>query len=307
MGANIGRVVIITRPTEYDQLVISHGHAMAASFALENQGRKLSWYKAQHDRHQASVHTVAKLVPKDLPMCHLKRDNIGTFPFRANDLVIACGPDGLFANIAKYLNGQLVITVDTDPETNDGKLMWHKAQDACERMLTVIGDKPFATADIPLLSAKTERTKGGVLAVNDLLIGRLDQMSARYALTVGSSTENQSLSGILISTGVGSTGGLSSIANMVKSIAGTAGKLSNGMEQEAKEFVYVVREPFVSRDTQASLVFGFLHGSQTLVVESRMATGGVIVSDGMIGDPVLFDAGERVTVSLSSRSVILVK
>lgn len=306
MGTAIGRVVIITRPTDYDNLILAHGHASAAVFALKDQGRKLPWYEAQKSRHEHVVEKVVRAIPKDLAVSHLKRDNIRTFPFRLTDLVIAIGPDGLFANIAKYLSGQIVITVDSDPETNDGKLMWHKEKDVEELINRVLSDKPYDTVNIPLLTAHTERAKGEMLAVNDMLVGRTDQSSARYSLTIGNTTENQSSSGILVVTGVGSTGWLSSIKNMVHAISGSCGSLDRVIKQDGREFVYVVREPFISRDTQASLVAGFLHGGQKIVIESHMPTGGVIVSDGMLDDKVIFDAGERVTIGLSDKRVTLV-
>jgi len=44
-----------------------------------------------------------------------------------------------------------------------------------------------------------------LLALNDLFIGRRTHVSARYALRVGDYVEDQSSSGIIVSTGAGST------------------------------------------------------------------------------------------------------
>lgn len=60
--------------------------------------------------------------------------------------------------------------------------------------------------------AKVELNDGQVLyGVNDLFIGRKTHVSARYEVRLGASTENQSSSGIIVSTGMGSTGWFKSV------------------------------------------------------------------------------------------------
>jgi len=46
-----------------------------------------------------------------------------------------------------------------------------------------------------------------VWGINDIFLGRSDQVSARYAITFAGQSETQSSSGIIVSTGVGSTAG----------------------------------------------------------------------------------------------------
>jgi hypothetical protein len=50
-----------------------------------------------------------------------------------------------------------------------------------------------------------------LLAFNDLFIGTRTHTSARYRISVGSAAEAQSSSGVLVSTGAGSTGWMSSV------------------------------------------------------------------------------------------------
>ncbi len=52
-----------------------------------------------------------------------------------------------------------------------------------------------------------------LLAFNDLSIGRKTHVSARYRLTHGRRSEDQSSSGIIVSTGAGSTGWPGSVLN----------------------------------------------------------------------------------------------
>jgi hypothetical protein len=54
---------------------------------------------------------------------------------------------------------------------------------------------------------------------------------------------------------------------------------------------YVVREPFVSKHSAATLVAGPLGPATPLEVESLMPSGGVIFSDGMEDDALSFTSG----------------
>ena len=57
-----------------------------------------------------------------------------------------------------------------------------------------------------------------LLAFNDLFVGCGGHVSARYTLQVQGASEPQSSSGLLIATGAGSTGWLSSIFNMTAGV-----------------------------------------------------------------------------------------
>ena len=62
-----------------------------------------------------------------------------------------------------------------------------------------------------------------LLAFNDLFIGARTHVSARYRVEYAGKQEQQSSSGLLVSTGAGSTGWLSSVMNMPSAVA----KLAN--------------------------------------------------------------------------------
>ena len=62
-------------------------------------------------------------------------------------------------------------------------------------------------------------------------------------------------------------------------------------EWEDPRLVYVVREPFVSKSSGASLVAGILEPGLDITIESDMAANGVIFSDGVEADALEFNAG----------------
>jgi hypothetical protein len=144
-----------------------------------------------------------------------------------------------------------------------------------------------------------------VLAFNDLFIGAATHVSARYRITLEGKTEQQSSSGILVSTGAGSTGWISSVFNMAAGLS--RAKVERGqMEWEDARLFFVTREPFVSRHSAAGLLHGYLAEGRQLVIESTMPSGGCIFSDGVQQDSVEFNAGAVVRVERSQQKARLI-
>jgi len=171
-------------------------------------------------------------------------------------------------------------------------------------------------------------------AVNDLFVGPRTHTSARYLITVGGASETQSSSGVIVSTGLGSTGWLKSLLTGAAAITQSAGSnlarrsadlLSDAARAGAKsgtrvrlsvktEFpweanylYYTVREPFPTKTTGATLVFGRVTSEEPLVLESRMAENGVIFSDGIERDFLEFNSGVEVEIGIAEKKGALVQ
>ena len=78
------------------------------------------------------------------------------------------------------------------------------------------------------------------------------------------------------------------------------------MQWEDRRLLYVVREPFLSRHSQADLVAGMLQSEEELVLESLMPTGGAIFSDGMEADFLQFNLSAIASVRASEQRAHLV-
>jgi hypothetical protein len=149
-----------------------------------------------------------------------------------------------------------------------------------------------------------------LLAFNDFFVGCQTHQSARYTLRDESGAEPQSSSGILIATGAGSTGWMSSVMNMargiVRAVSGTEPALAGPLDWEARRLRWAVREPFLSRQSSANLVFGEVAEGKTLVVESLMPQAGVIFSDGLESDFLEFNSGTIARIGVSPQRANLV-
>lgn len=148
-----------------------------------------------------------------------------------------------------------------------------------------------------------------MLAVNDLFIGQRTHVSARYDITWNRRTEHQSSSGIIVSTGLGSTGWYRSVITQAAGIAHAfLGKefSASRLSWEDDRLTFVVREPFPSRSTRTDIVFGEIAGKDDFRILSKMSGNGVIFSDGIETDAIEFNAGTEVVIRTAPRKGMLV-
>ena len=149
-----------------------------------------------------------------------------------------------------------------------------------------------------------------LLAFNDFFIGVNTHSSARYSIEFQGMQENQSSSGVIISTGAGSTGWFSSFFNMANGFLREflpATELNYvPFEKDAKHLMFAVREPFVSRTSQANIVIGKIHEDEILKIESNMPRNGIIFSDGIQQDYLDFNSGTIAEIGIAKQKAVLV-
>ena len=80
-----------------------------------------------------------------------------------------------------------------------------------------------------------------------------------------------------------------------------------GFDWDANYLFYTVREPFPTKTTGASLVFGRVTPETPLILESRMAENGVIFSDGIEKDFLEFNSGTQAVIGIAERKGLLVE
>jgi hypothetical protein len=340
MSQSLPIIAVVTRETRLEGLKARWATARAAAFRLQQavghevelrraralrKGRKMAeseLFAAQagaaamlgedeiEDEDAIYQRTVQELLADlelGFPIKRIDRTFLPNFDFGRCVMVVVIGQDGLVANAAKYVGDLPIIGVNPDPARYDGVLLpfkVHQARGAVRRTL----DKKSKFVDVTLAEVNTNDGQR-MLAFNDFFIGASSHVSARYTLEVAGRSEPQSSSGILVSTGAGSTGWLSSLFNM------TAGfcRLSGGdvpepvaMPWNDRRLMWAVREPFRSRHSSADLVAGLLADDEELVIGSQMPQHGVIFSDGVESDFLEFNSGSIARVSASRQRARLV-
>ena len=301
------KLIIITRKTRLEELVERFNTRSQAKFYLETAGSDFSDYEREDDAYRKSLEVLRRSLDFEMPVQLVDRLFVPTFQFQPEDLIVTLGQDGLVANTAKYVGVQPIVAVNPEPERFDGVLLPFLPQQARATVAKVIEVKA-KIREVTLAEVKLHDGQR-LLAFNDLFIGARSHVSALYRINYAKTSETQSSSGVLVSTGAGSTGWLSSVFNMASGVAsfcGGAAVKPYTMPWEDRRLVYVVREPFISRHSRASLVAGMIDSGQELVLESLMPSGGAIFSDGMEADFIQFNSGAIATVRAAENRARLV-
>jgi hypothetical protein len=217
------------------------------------------------------------------------------------------GQDGLVANTAKYAGDVPIVAVNPDPRRIDGVLLPFQADQVRRALQQLIAGS--AKIRQVTLAEVTLNDGQRMLAFNDLFVGCNSHASARYTLMIGNKSEPQSSSGMIISTGAGSTGWLSSMFNMLHGFnQWRGGSFAEPLRLDWSDhrLAWVVREPFLSKQSRASLVAGLLEDGDELVIESLMPAKGVVFSDGIESDFLEFNSGSIARVRRAAQSARLV-
>ncbi|WP_329333709.1 hypothetical protein OG866_10765 [Streptomyces sp. NBC_00663] len=290
------RVVLVHRTTEYEELVAHHGTHGQAAFFLSSRGRDIEELADRHRRTRAALAEVTAAIPLTWRQSRVERRDLDRFLFAPEDVVVVVGQDGLVANVAKYLAGQPVLGVDTDPGRNPGVLVRHRPSEAA-RLLPVADREVDELTMVEAVADDTQR----LLALNEIYLGAPGHQTARYRLGLdddGGVVEAQASSGVLVGTGTGATGWLRSVWRE----RGAEQRLPGPTEER---LLWFVREAWPSPATGTSLVAGELTASARLrlTVESERL---IAFGDGMEGDALELTWGQSVRVGVCRERLRLV-
>lgn len=301
------KIVVITKQTRADELVKKFNNITQAAFYVEKMGGCIDEYIEESKVYKESVSASVNYLQNLVRIQQIDREYVPSFMFGKDDIVVVIGQDGLVANTLKYLNGQPLIAINPDPARYDGVLLPFRNSDLVGIVREVLENRR-PKKEITMAVAQLNDGQS-LLAVNDFFIGRQTHISARYNIKIGGREENQSSSGIIVSTGLGSTGWLKSVIAGARGIAGniTGNKILGDvstLKWNSDFLYYSVREPFPSNITETGLVFGKV--TDTLQITSQMPENGVIFSDGIEQDFLQFNSGIEVKISVAAKKGYLV-
>jgi NAD kinase len=298
------KIVLVTRKTRIEELIAQYHTLDQAKFYIEHLGADFADYQKEHLTYQAAFALLAEALRVHGRYQVIDRGFLPNFLFGPRDLVLALGQDGLVANTMKYLEGQPLVGVNPDPYRYDGQLLPFEARDIARLLPELLEDQRQHKA--VTMAKATLSDQQTLYAVNDLFIGPKSHTSARYEIALGKTHEVQSSSGIIVSTGLGATGWMTSV---LRGAFGVVEALAHAPLQGGSKPVpwdtdtlrFAVREPFPSKSTQASLVYGEVAKSSALELTSLMPQNGVIFSDGIEADFLAFNAGTHARIAVAER------
>lgn len=298
------KIILIYRDTRLDELIRRYNTREQVRFYLESRGQSF----ADYDEEDRKMKSVIREISRELALLGrvqpLERSFLPNFLFGPDDIPLVVGQDGLVANVLKYLQGQPLVAVNPLPEVFDGILLPFLPGDVSAVIRSLIASDEMTIKNVSL--ARADFNDGqSMLAVNDFYIGPKLPVSVRYCIELDGQKENQSSSGVIVSTGLGATGWMSSLIAGAEGISGKEIAPFAG-DWAAQDLVFGVREPFRSNTTSAELVYGCIKSGSELTLESYAPEGAIVFSDGIVSDAIEFDAGTTVSVSLAQQSGRLV-
>ncbi|WP_371668640.1 hypothetical protein OG985_13800 [Streptomyces sp. NBC_00289] len=293
------RVVLVHRTTEYEELVARHGTHGQAAFFLSSRGRDIEEIAERHRRARRALAEVASAVPLTWRQARVERSDLDRFLFAPEDVVVVVGQDGLVANAAKYLAGQPVVGIDTEPGRNPGVLVRHRPADAA-RLLPAAHATGTPVDELTMVEAVADDTQR-LVALNEIYLGAVGHQTARYRLGLEDDrgvVEAQASSGVLVGTGTGATGWIRSVWQE------RASALPLPRPAEAR-LLWFVREAWPSPATGTSLVAGDLPAPACLrlTVESERL---IAFGDGMERDALELTWGQTIRVGVCEQRLRLV-
>lgn len=311
------KIVLVVRETRLEELKARFNTVSQARFYVQQQGGSFADYEQEDAVYRKAVQDAHQQLSLLGRVQVVHRALVPNFIFGGDDVAVAVGQDGLVANTLKYLNGQPLVGVNPDPARYDGQLLPFRIDDL-EKIIPEVFRQSRPTQAVTM--AKASLNNGQTLyAVNDLFVGPKSHGSARYTLHHEDRVERHSSSGVIVSTGMGSTGWLRSLIAGARGIVAASSDGQTLAEQasnqsdapvrlpwDADHLFFTVREPFPSKTTGASLVFGRVSREKPLLIESHMPERGVIFSDGVEADFLEFNSGSRVEITVAERKGSLV-
>jgi hypothetical protein len=292
MTALAPRVVVVTRPSAYRELLDRHGTPGAVEYFLRDRAAgDLPDLRARDAAWTDALAQVQAAVPAGWRTGRADRAELAAFPFAADDIVVSVGPDGLVANVAKYLDAQPVIGVDP---AGPGVLARHRPGDVA----ALLRGGPVEVEE--RVTAQAELDDGQHLrGLNEVFVGDAGHQSARYLLrTPDGRGEPQSSSGLLVGTGTGATGWCASMARAMADPPPLPTPAETAL-------CWFVREAWPSPTTGVELVAGRLAADEQL--ELTVASDALVVfSDGGEADRLVARRGQRVRIGLAPQRLRLV-
>ena len=299
LGGAPPRVVVVTRATDYEALLARHGTREQARFFLETRGQDITDVERRHRRFEEVLGEISRAVPMKWRRSHITRADLNRFVFEPEDIVTCVGPDGLVANAAKYLTGQLVVGINPDPERNDGVLVPHRASEAA-RLLAAAAENRVVVEERTMVEARVDDGQR-LLAANEIYLGHRTHQSARYRVRWRGKEERHSSSGVVVATGTGATGWARSI------VLGKHGDASTLPRPTDPRLAFFVREAFPSISTATTIMEGAVTSEDELAVVSEMNDGGTLFGDGIEDDAIDFRWGLCATLGVAAERLRLVR
>jgi NAD+ kinase len=288
----LGRALLVLKESTVDRVAhLQNQGSSRIRQLLEDEDRSVADIRASHEEHTRSVEVVRRV----LEARGIEVEEQKGFPTQVVegfDLVIAVGGDGMVLGVSHAVRHAIpVLGVNSAPSFSVGYLSGCTA-DALLETLDALESGALEPLDVQRLQLRVGDRVIAEPVLNDLLFcADNPAMMSRYLLMWPDGQEVQRSSGVWISTPAGSTSALASAGGPILPLV-------------AKQFAFLVREPYAPPGASVRFRSAVLSEHQSLAIECRTLHASVFLDGSHRRHPVAF--GEVLKVGLHPAPLRLV-
>lgn len=224
-----------------------------------------------HEKQKSSL----KRIKQILEGCKVvERNSLTKEDVKNSKLVISFGGDNHFNYVSHFCDSNLVVGVNSDPERSVGAMTYFNV-DSFEFFLPSLLNDDFEIEEWPRIEIEVDGKMIETLCVSEIFIGESDRVNmSRHILKLNGNEEEQKGSGIVVTTGTGSTGWYDSACRYIFSEGNKFGKTS-------KELRFVLTEPFNGKYSKYNMLNGVVKDGENLEIVSLSDSDAVLSIDSL--------------------------
>ncbi|MFH0948964.1 MAG: hypothetical protein V1802_00580 [Candidatus Aenigmatarchaeota archaeon] len=291
---NISSIIIVPKMSKYEldmhNYKLSYGELIAK---YRQEGIDEEKILSSHERQKKSREELRRLFNRNQ---FVAREELTKESIADADLVIALGGDNHFQYVSHFIDSSLIMGINSDPSKSEGVLTYFTTSNF-ESVLKKLEKNDFSVEDWIRLSAELNGYPVE-MAVSEFYLGeKYRKGMSRHILQFNGQTEEQKSSGLLVSTGVGSTGWYDSACGYIYS----NGNKKPKTDRRAR---FLVTEPYRGKLTGYSIQHGVLREGDKLIIHS-LNDDGIVSSDSI--EDYKFNRGAKAVITISDKPLKVVR
>ena len=239
-----------------------------------------------HKRQKESLEKIRSLLKNAevIERDKLTRDLVEKYSF-----VISFGGDNHFQYITHFLDGTPILGINSDPKRSEGALTYVNT-DELEEIVPFILEGNFETEEWTRLEIFLDGKKIEQLATSEVFIGEEKRFNmSRHIIKTNGKEEEQKGSGLLITTGVGSTGWYNSASRYLF-------PEGNNFSRQSKEARFILTEPYNGKLSKLKMINGKIKDNEEIEIISLSDAGAFLAIDSLALIPL--KEGARIKVKI---------
>ena len=287
---NFKKVIVIPKLSKYEldlrTFKLTH-EELIEKYKREgvNADKVLSTYRVQKINREklASIIPEAKFMQRD----DLTKETIKNF-----DILISLGGDNHFMYVSNFADNKLLIGINSDPKSSEGALTSFNIE-TFEAFIPNLISGNYKIEEWTRLKVELNGKTLWPLITCDLFLGEQERWNmSRHIIKFKGKEEEQKGSGLLVTTGAGSTGWYDSAVRYIKEKGEKISHLD-------KKGVFLLTEPYKGKLSGCELIHEPFEEGDKVEVDSLNDSKGVISIDSLW--VFNFNRGDKVVFSVSDK------